>query len=50
MSLWQVQLREWSGGTIKQVEPLEVLVEFDQPLTFTFRDETGTLLLTHLLS
>lgn len=32
MPLWQVQLHEWTGGTIKQVVPQEVLVEFDQPL------------------
>lgn len=50
MPLWQVQLQEWTGGTIKQVEPLEMLVEFDQPLTFTFKDENGTLLLAHLVS
>jgi len=50
MPLWQVQLHEWTGGTIKQVVPQEVLVEFDQPLTFTFKDESGTLLLAHLLS
>lgn len=50
MPLWQVQLKEWTSGTIKQVEPLELLVEFEQPLTFTFRDENGTLLLAHLVS
>jgi hypothetical protein len=50
MPLWQVQLQEWTGGTIKYVDPLEILVDFDQPLTFTFKDEAGTLLLAHLVS
>jgi hypothetical protein len=50
MPLWQVQLREWTGGTIKQMQPLETLVDFDQPLTFSLKDENGTLLLAHLVS
>lgn len=50
MPLWQVHLHEWTGGTFRQVTPLEILVEFDQPLTFTFRDVSGTLLLAHLAS
>jgi len=48
--MWQVKLNEWTGGTIKQAKPLEVLVEFNQPLTFTFKDESGALLLAHIIS
>ena len=50
MPMWQVQLPEWNGGNIRAVLPIEVLVEFEQPLTFTFQDDYGTLLLAHLLS
>lgn len=50
MPLWPVQLQPWHGGNIRNVVPAEVLVELDEPLTFTFRDESGTLLLAHLCS
>ena len=50
MPLWPVTLRPWTAGTIRRVVPREVLVEFDGPLTFTFTDTAGTLLLAHLLS
>ena len=50
MALWSVKLDDWTAGTFRQIVPEEILVEFEHPLTFTFRDEAGTLLLAHLLS
>lgn len=50
MPLWPVQLPVWRGENIRQVDPLELLVELDEPLTFTFRDSNGALLLAHLCS
>ena len=50
MSLWPVHLRPWLGQNLRRVAPLEVLAELDEPLTFTFNDESGALLLAHLCS
>ena len=50
MPLWPVQLQPWLGNNLRKVVPVEVLVELDEPLTFTFKDESGALLLAHLCS
>ena len=50
MPLWPVHLRPWTAGTIPAFVPEEVLSEFEEPLTTTIRDASGTLLLAHLLS
>ena len=50
MPLWDVKLPRWNGGNFSTVTPLEVLVELDEPLTFTFTDSNGSLMLAHLCS
>jgi hypothetical protein len=50
MPLRPVQLQPWLGNNFRKVVPDEVLVELDEPLTFTFRDESGALLIAHLCS
>jgi hypothetical protein len=50
MPLWPVQLQPWTGNNLKRIVPVEVLVELDEPLTFTFRDTSHVLLLAHLCS
>ncbi len=48
MALWDVDLHKWNGTNFKEVRPERVLVEYDGPLTFTFRDESKSLMLAHL--
>lgn len=48
MPLWEANLPEWAGRNFTRVVPLDVLVFFDGPLTFTFHDVSGGLMLAHL--
>lgn len=50
MPLWDVTAPHWNGQNFTQVKPLEVLAELDEPLTFTFADSNGSLMLAHLCS
>lgn len=50
MPLWDAKLPCWNGGNFNAVTPLEVLAELDEPLTFTFMDSNGSLMLAHLCS
>lgn len=48
MSLWTTdQLRPWAYRSFTGIVPERVLVELDSPLTFTFRDNSGNLMLAH---
>src|SRR5258706_15456592 len=49
MALWTIKLPPWPGANFKDISPEEVLIEYDGPLTFTFRDQVGGLMLAHLL-
>jgi hypothetical protein len=48
MSLWPITSPEYPREVFGSCTPEEVLLEHDQPLTFTFRDHYGRLLLAHL--
>lgn len=48
MSLWNVNLHLWEGPNFKEVRPERVLIEYDGPVTFTFRDTSQNLMLAHL--
>jgi hypothetical protein len=49
VSLQDVQLPPWSGSNFGRVTPIEVLVAYDGPITFTFRDAVGVMMLAHLI-
>jgi hypothetical protein len=48
MPLWAVNSPEWTGNNFGVMEHVETLLSYDGPITFTFRDETGSLMLAHL--
>ena len=48
MPLWNVNLRPWLGTNFKAIRPENVLVQYDGPLSFTFCDESGSLMFAHL--
>ena len=48
MALWDVQSQQASLDTFKAVKPLDVLINYGEPLTFTFLNELGNLMLAHL--
>jgi hypothetical protein len=48
MALWGIKSPEVKSHGFGTVAPLEILSEFDGPLTFTFADATGNLFLAHL--
>jgi hypothetical protein len=50
MPLWDVTVPRWNGRNFTQVKPVEILAEFDEPLTFTFTDSNGSLMLAHICS
>jgi hypothetical protein len=47
MPLWTIKSTPWPGDNFRVLKPIEVLLEHDVPLTFTFRDEMGRLMLAH---
>jgi hypothetical protein len=47
MTLWPVQLQSLPRSNFTKVEPQEVLVDYDGPITFTFHDDVGGLMLAH---
>ncbi len=47
MPLWPVQLQSWPRSNFTKVEPQEVLVDYDGPITCTFYDDLGGLMLAH---
>ena len=50
MSLWEIKSQPTTDNRFGKIVPVEVLAEFDGPLTFTFRDERAALKLAHLLA
>jgi hypothetical protein len=48
MPLWKIESLEWPTQNFSGVDPLDVLIEYDGPLTFTFKDVVGNLMLAHL--
>ena len=49
MALPEVNLPQWNGSNFGRVTPIEVLVAYDGPITFTFRDAVGVMMLAHLV-
>ena len=47
MPLWPVQLQSLPRSNFTKVEPQDVLVDYDGPITFTFQDDVGQLMLAH---
>lgn len=48
MPLWDPKLPEWPTGNFSTIAVEEVLVTYNGPITFTFRDVVGALMLAHL--
>jgi hypothetical protein len=49
VALPEVQLPSWNGANFGHLTPIEVLVSYDGPITFTFRDAVGVMMLAHLV-
>jgi hypothetical protein len=47
MPLWTIKSPPWPDNNFQVMKPIEVLLEHDVPLTFTFRDTAGRLMLAH---